>query len=89
LRSEVEDVTQTPVRLRVVASRGEPEGVVPEADRQEQELPADPDPRRGHDHPPEEPEADVLEQEIPAADDDAGPAGVDAERVEPLDDEER
>lgn len=73
----------------MVASNGEPEGVVPDADRREQELSADPDPRRGHDHPPEEPEADVLEQEIPAADGDAGPVGVDAERVEPLDDEER
>lgn len=70
-----------------MAPEGAPE--VPEADRQEQETPAEGDPRRGHRHPAEEPEADVLEQEVPAAEVEEGESGLDAERVEPVDEEER
>lgn len=54
---------------------------VPEADREEQELPPTPDPRAGHPHPADRPEADVLEQETPVAEP-AAPPGADAEREE-------
>jgi hypothetical protein len=58
-------------------------------DVEEPVAPAGADPRRGHPHPPDEPEADLLEQELPADDDVDAPTGLDAERVEPLDDDER
>jgi hypothetical protein len=60
-----------------------------EADRSEQREPGAADPRRGHRHPLDEPEADVLEQELPAADGGDAPTGLDADRVEPVDDDER
>ena len=46
-----------------------PDDAVPEADRQEQATPAEPDPRLAHPHPDDEPEADVLEQEVPVGED--------------------
>lgn len=61
---------------------------VPEADRLEQELPAEPE-----DHPDargaarphaDASEADAFEQELPLADAASNP-GIDAERSEPLD----
>lgn len=56
---------------------------VPEADREEQELPPTPDPRQGHVHPDDRPEADVLEQELPVTEPEPEPApGMDAERRE-------
>jgi len=63
---------------------------VPEADRQEQELPPERDPRGRHPHPPDLPEADAVEQELPAdgsADELDQPPVTDADRVEPVDDE--
>lgn len=59
---------------------------VPEADREEQELPPTPDPRAGHPHPEELPEADVLEQEVPVVDVPPSPPGIDAERTEEAED---
>lgn len=56
---------------------------VPEADWEEQELPATPDLRTGHPHPADRPEADVLEQEVPVGDVEPEPQpGMDAERTE-------
>lgn len=54
---------------------------VPEADREEQELPPSADLRVGHRHPTDRPEADVLEQELPVGDVEP-PPGMDAERSE-------
>ena len=61
---------------------------VPEADRLEQEMPPARDEREGHPVPPEAPEADVLEQETPVELSE-GETGIDAERIEPLGDEDR
>ncbi len=74
--------------------RGEmPADPVPEADRLEQETLAAPDataagPRHGdHPVPPEAPDADVFEQELPLLEGDQ-PVGIDAERTEPVSDED-
>ncbi len=64
-----------------------PHDDVPEADHLEQEMPrpeAEPD---SHRIPPEAPDADVLEQERPLVDE-GEPVGIDAERTEPVPDDE-
>lgn len=61
---------------------------VPEADHLEQEMPTTREERDDNPVPPEAPEADVLEQAQPVTSEEA-PSGIDAERVEPVDDEER
>jgi hypothetical protein len=61
---------------------------VPEADRLEQETPPSHDPREGHPLPADAPDADVLEQELPVADDEES-AALDAERIEPVSDDDR
>ncbi len=63
-----------------------PTDEVPEADRLEQETPA----QGGRAHrrvPPDAPEADVLEQELPLVDE-GEVRGIDAERTEPVSDDE-
>ena len=60
---------------------------VPEADRLEQEMPPARDERENHPVPPEAPEADVLEQEMPTALS-GEETGIDAERIEPVADED-
>lgn len=60
---------------------------MPEADRQEQEIPAPQDPRPVHNHPAEVPDADALEQETSVAETDV-PVGIDAEREEPVSDDD-
>jgi hypothetical protein len=60
---------------------------VPEADRLEQAMPAGREARDLHPIPPDAPDADVLEQELPVAED-AETVGIDAERTEPLADED-
>lgn len=69
-----------------------PDDLVPEADRLEQETPAERDVRDVRDVrpggiPPDAPDADVLEQALPLADE-QGHAPLDAERTEPLPDED-
>lgn len=64
---------------------------VPEADRLEQELPAEPqprsEPRLAHRPHADAADADVFEQALPLADA-ATDRGIDAERSEPLEDAE-
>jgi hypothetical protein len=60
---------------------------VPEADRLEQDLPADKEQRRDHRPHAEAAEADAYEQELPLSDAGAD-SGIDAERREPLGDDE-
>jgi len=60
---------------------------VNEADRLEQEMPPARDERESNPIPAEAPDADVLEQERPLVED-GGSAGIDAERTEPLSDDD-
>lgn len=60
---------------------------VPEADRLEQEVPAQPEDRPNHRSHAEASEADAFEQELPLSESPTD-RGIDAERSEPLDDEE-
>jgi hypothetical protein len=69
-------------RLGVMA-RGDD---VPEADRLEQETPVGAE-RDLHPLRPDAPDADVLEQEAPLLEECAA-AGIDAERTEPVSDED-
>ncbi|HVX23444.1 MAG TPA: hypothetical protein VHB02_19030 [Acidimicrobiales bacterium] len=62
---------------------------VPEADRLEQALPADPDPWGGRPHPAEVPEADAAEQDLPVGEPEEEVLPEDAERVEPDEDPPR
>jgi hypothetical protein len=64
-----------------------PTDEVPEADRLEQEMPAAKTERDLHHIPPEAPDADVLEQELPLLDE-GETAGIDAERTEPVSDDD-
>ncbi len=63
---------------------------VNEADRLEQEMPPTRDGRDLHPIPPDAPDADVLEQELPLVEEAEEPeeAGIDAERIEPVSDED-
>lgn len=63
-----------------------PTDEVPEADRLEQETPAQVERAPRH-VPPDAPEADVLEQELPLVDE-GEVRGIDAERTEPVADDE-
>ena len=64
-----------------------PTDEVPEADRLEQETPSA-QARRDHRRiPPDAPDADVLEQELPLLDE-GETQGIDAERTEPVSDED-
>lgn len=60
---------------------------VNEADRIEQEMPPGRDERERHPIPPDAPDADVLEQELPLVEN-SEPAGLDAERTEPVSDDD-
>lgn len=60
---------------------------VNEADRLEQEMPPARDERGLHPIPPDAPDADVFEQELPIVAD-GEMAGIDAERTEPISDED-
>lgn len=60
---------------------------VNEADRLEQEMPTTRDAREHHSIPPDAPDADVLEQELPIVEDEET-TGVDAERTEPISDDD-
>lgn len=62
---------------------------VPEADHIEQQIPSERDERDVHPIPPDAPDADVLEQEIPASEVEDESEGIDAERVEPVSDDDR
>ena len=64
-----------------------PSDDVPEADRLEQEMPPTRDGRDLHPIPPDAPDADVLEQELPVVEE-GEEAGIDAERTEPISDDE-
>jgi hypothetical protein len=66
-----------------------PADEVNDADRLEQEMPAARDGREHHRIPPDAPDADVLEQELPLLEEEGGTEGLDAERTEPVADEER
>jgi hypothetical protein len=68
-------------------ARMAPTDEVPEADRLEQETPSA-RAVRGHPRiPPDAPDADVLEQELPLVDEDEI-RGIDAERTEPVSDDD-
>ena len=58
-----------------------------EADRLEQEMPPARDERDLHPIPPDAPDADVLEQEQPLVED-GTEIGIDAERTEPVADDD-
>jgi hypothetical protein len=60
---------------------------VNEADRLEQQMPAARDERDLRAIPPDAPEADVLEQQLPLVEEQET-AGIDAERTEPVADED-
>jgi hypothetical protein len=60
---------------------------VPEADRLEQEMPTVADRRDAHSPSDDAPEADAYEQELPLVDP-PSPGGTDAERSEPVSDDE-
>jgi hypothetical protein len=60
---------------------------VPEADRLEQVMPPARDERDRHPVPPDTPEADAIEQAMPRSVTEAESSGVDAERIEPVDDD--
>jgi hypothetical protein len=64
-----------------------PKDDIPEADRLEQEAPATRDERDHRPIPPDVPDADVLEQELPLVEEDET-VGIDAERTEPVSDED-
>lgn len=64
-----------------------PTDEVPEADRLEQGMPPARAERDLHHIPPEAPDADVLEQELPLVDE-SETAGIDAERTEPVSDDD-
>lgn len=58
-----------------------------EADRLEQAMPPTRDERDVHPIPPDAPDADVLEQELPVVED-SEESGIDAERTEPVADDD-
>lgn len=66
-----------------------PTDPVPEADHLEQEMPQERDERELRPIPPDAPDADVLEQELPASEVEDETGGLDAERIEPLSDDDR
>lgn len=60
---------------------------VNEADRLEQEMPPARDEREARPIPPDAPDADVFEQQLPVVDEQER-TGIDAERTEPVSDDE-
>lgn len=60
---------------------------VPEADRLEQDMPPARDEVERRPVPPDTPEADAIEQAMPRGVTDAEPSGMDAERIEPVDED--